>query len=112
VVPSGRLSGIVMQPITVELYRDDDLLAKITADKAFLRARDRSIVFQGQVRMASGEKWLTTRRLSLGPQTASVSVEAPYRRYHDGQVEEGRQLQTDLHLNPHNHPGGKDPTED
>jgi hypothetical protein len=105
VLPGGRLSGIVMRPVIVELYHDDDLLTKITADKAYLRVRNRQIVFEGQVRMASRDRWLTTRRLSLAPQTALVSVMTAYRRSHAGQVEEGRSLQTDLCLNPQNPPG-------
>jgi hypothetical protein len=99
-VPAGRLSGIVMHPVTVEVYRNDNLLAKITADKAYVRARDRQIVFEGQVRMTSQDKWLTTRRMTLTPQTACVSIETTYRRYDAGRVEKGRRLQTDLALNP------------
>jgi len=97
-LPVKRISAIEFKPITVELYKGDQLLTRISANKAKARVRTRTISFEGGVQVESGNRRLVAERLSLTPDKEIVKIKGRYTLNAIGEQKEGYDLVTDLLL--------------
>ena len=62
-----KISSIVMKPVCLELHDEQSSVTKISAASAVIRFKKQYVFFKGNVRVVSGERVLTTSRLSLFP---------------------------------------------
>ena len=72
-----KIASIVMKPVSVELHDEKTSVTSISADSAEIDFDRRCILFQGFVRMASGNRALVTSRLNLFTDPAENTMRAP-----------------------------------
>lgn len=97
--PQKRIHGIEIAPVCVNLHHNDSLVTRICAGSSTIRLRDRSIVFKEEVRVSSGSKVLTTRELSLYPESAVIKTIHPYQLKVGTTIRKGTNMTWDITLN-------------
>jgi len=65
--PVKGVSSVVIEPVQVNLYHEDALIARIAASSATIGLRGREVLFEGDVLVVSGPRVLRTDRLMLLP---------------------------------------------
>lgn len=98
--PVRNVAEIEVSPVTVRLRNDDVVLMRITATKASVRLKEKSILFTGQVRVSSGNAVMTTEQLVFIPETSRLRTDQPFVLQQGGRTLEGSGLTTDLFLRP------------
>jgi len=99
-VPINTISAIEVAPIKVRLFNGERLASELTAARSELRFQHRDIVCEGNVRVASGNRELTTEALVFRPDRGIMEINTPYRLNTAGKVETGGRLTTDVYLHP------------
>ncbi|RLB32851.1 MAG: hypothetical protein DRH12_19025 [Deltaproteobacteria bacterium] len=97
-MPVKRLSSIVIAPIHLELYRNQVLVSKISADYAKIRLVKSDIVFKGNVVLTSATRILTTNFLTFNPTSGTIECKGKYLLNRHGHNISGRHLITDVLL--------------
>ena len=95
-----KISSIVMKPVSVELHDEKTSVTGISADSAVIDFDNRCILFKGNVRMVSGERVLTTSRLSLFPEGAVIRCDQHFILKTPEKKSEGEHLVSDIFLRP------------
>ncbi len=98
-LPVKRVAAIEFNPITVELYNGEQMLTRISANKAKGLIRKQIIRFEGNVHVESGGRRLRTDKLSLMPGDEKVEIQGRYFLETSGKEHEGHGLTTDIFLN-------------
>lgn len=98
--PIKRISAIIMEPVQVELCDAQSVVTRISADSAVLRSAKQYILFKGNVRVKSSGRLLTTERLVLLPERASLKTGSEFLLDTPVKKIQGRRLAADLFLNP------------
>jgi hypothetical protein len=98
ILPVKRISSVTLEPVRVHLHDGETLLTAISAASATLRLKNRDMLFKGQVRVSSGNRSLTTDRLSLSPD-ATLQAKGHCVLRTPGKTMEREGLGTDIFLN-------------
>ncbi len=99
-LPVKRISSIVMKPIYVEIHDERSIVTRITADSAAVRLTKRNILFKGNIRVVSGSRVLTTNRLRMLPEKATLKTNGHFLLKTPEKQLEGRGLTPDVFLRP------------
>jgi hypothetical protein len=95
-ISQKAIASITIQPVSVNLYIGNANVARISASSANIRVKQRDIVFQGDVKVISGEKTLFTERLSFLPEEAIINTGGHFvLKTKEGRLE-GQQLSADI----------------
>jgi len=97
-LPVKRIAAIEFSPITVELFRGDKMLTRVSARSAKVRIRKKAISFKGGVTVVSGGRQLTADRLLLVPGENTVEVKGRCTLTESGREVEGYDWVTDFSL--------------
>ena len=97
-LPVKRIAAIEFNPITVELYNGEQMLTRISANKAKVLIRKQTINFEGGVHVESGGRQLHTDKLSFIPGEERVEVKGRYSMKTQGTELKGSGLITDFFL--------------
>ena len=95
-----KIASIVMKPVSVELHDEKTSVTSISADSAEIDFDRRCILFQGAVRMASGNKTLATSRLNLFTDPTEIRCERHFTLTTPERRLEGERLIADIFLRP------------
>jgi len=95
-----KIASIVMKPVSVELHDEKTSVTSISADSAEIDFDRRCILFQGAVRMASGNRTLVTSRLNLFTDPAEIRCERHFTLTTPERRLEGERLIADIFLRP------------
>lgn len=96
-----KIASIVMKPVSVELHDEKtSVTSSISADSAVIDFERRCILFQGAVRMASGNRTLVTSRLNLFTDAAEIRCEHHFTLTTPERRLEGERLISDIFLRP------------
>jgi hypothetical protein len=96
--PGKSIASISMQPVSVNLYIGELPITRISASSAGIRMKQRDIVFQGDVKVISGEKTLMTDRLTFSADKATINIDSHFvLNMTEGQLE-GERLSADIFL--------------
>ena len=98
--PEKRISSILIDPICLKIHVDNFLITQITATTASIKLKNRHIVFNGDVRVISGENILQTGQLTLIPEKAILQTDHHFIIKTAEKREEGEHLRTDIFLHP------------
>ena len=93
-----RLHSLIMTPITIYFYDEDENLSQITASRASLRLKNQDIVFKGNVHLASGAKHITTNQLIFSPNEEEFYIPNKYTLKIRGEEKTGEHLNADIFL--------------
>ena len=96
--PIKRVSSILMEPVYVEIHDEQSVVTKISASSAAIRLTKRDILFEGNVRVVSGSRILTTDRLTVIPDNAAMKTDRHFVLNTTEKQLEGNQLTTDIFL--------------
>lgn len=94
-----RISSVFMAPVQVVLLKGNSTLSTISAASATIRLRKRDVLFRGKVRLASGNRELTTDKLRLLPEKGAVQCDYHFQLMASGKKRTGNHLTTDIFLN-------------
>ena len=89
-----------MKPVCLELHDEQSSVTKISAASAVIRFKKQYVFFKGNVRVVSGERVLTTSRLSLFPEKAVIRTDQHFILKTSEKKLEGKQLMSDIFLRP------------
>ena len=90
--------SITMEPVSVNLYIEESPVTQISASSANIRMKQRDIVFQGDVKVISGERTLTTDRMAFYPEGANINTDSHFiLKTGEGQFQ-GDKLSADIFL--------------
>ncbi len=95
-----KISSIVMEPVCLEFHDEQSSVTRISAASAVIRFKNRYIFFKGNVRVVSGERILTTSRLSLFPEKAVIRTEQHFILKTPEKKLEGERMTSDIFLKP------------
>lgn len=93
-----RIHSVIMTPITIYFYDEDKNLSQITAPRASLSLEKQDIILKGDVRLASGVKYITTNQLILSPNEREFHIPNKYILGMHGKEKAGNHLKTDIFL--------------
>lgn len=97
-IPKG-VKGVEINNITINLHKDGKLLSAMSSDKAKLGSRGRELVFEGNVRMASGKnKLLECSKISWLTDAGKFKTTRRYVARIDNRIIKGTGLETDCLL--------------
>lgn len=97
-IPKG-VKGVEINNITINLHKDGKLLSAMSSDKAKLGSRGRELVFEGNVRMASGkDKLLECSKISWLTDAGKFKTTRRYVARIDNRIIKGTGLETDCLL--------------
>lgn len=99
-VPIKSITSIIAEPLAVTLRDEKTVLTRITASRGTLVLTERSIMFEGNVRVLSGTSELMTDQLSFLPQKGLLSTKKRFVMKRQGHKYEGKRLTTDIYLKP------------
>jgi hypothetical protein len=99
-LPLKAIASIDIQGISVNLKVDNSMITSISATSAAIRAKQRKIIFQGDVKVTSGEKTLKTDRLEFFPETATIKIKSHFSLETKKGQTEGMQFFSDVYLLP------------
>jgi hypothetical protein len=97
-LPARNISEIEVAPVTVRLHGERGVLTQIAASGAFVRLREREIVFAGNVRVSASGAELKTERLSFFPETALLETDRPFVLKQGRRTLEGTGFKTNIFL--------------
>lgn len=98
-LPTKRISTIKFEPVKFVFHNRNSGETRISARRARIQLRSRSVILNGGVRVESGSRLLTTQKLILHPESATLSTDSQYKLDLPGKVLAGRNLATDIFLN-------------
>jgi len=91
-----KVKVIVVKDISLNLWRKDQRVFRISSDTATVDQKTRQIVFTGHARMDAGEKrTLLSHRIRLDPKTLLFRANDPYILTLENQKKEGSGIETD-----------------
>lgn len=96
--PVKRISSILIEPVTVNLHDGNSVVTRISAASATISLKRRSILFKGNVRVASGSRSLRTDRLVLLPENAVIKIDRRFVLKTPEKELDGEHLTTDIFL--------------
>ena len=97
-IPKG-VKGVEINNITINLHKDGKLLSVMSSDKAKLGSRGKELVFEGNVRMASGkDKLLECSKISWLTDAGKFKTTRCYVARIDNRIIKGTGLETDCLL--------------
>ena len=96
--PVKRISAIVIEPVSLNLYQEESLLTHINASSATIRLKGRSILFKGNVEMVSGSRSLRTEQLIFLPEEGVIKTNRPFELKTPSEQWDGARLSTDIYL--------------
>ena len=96
--PAKRIASVEMNAVSVEFYDEKAVVAKISANYATIRIKERKIIFKGNASVIAGPRVLMTDRLSLYPEKAMISTRHRFTLNTPEKQEKGRGLSTDIFL--------------
>jgi hypothetical protein len=94
-----RISSITIAPICLNLRRESALVTQLMSKSATIRLKEHDILFSGSVRVVSGDKCLTTERLSFNPEKGAIETKRPFILQNADKRLEGNQITVDSFLN-------------
>ena len=94
-----RISSVRIEPICLNLRDEKSLFTQINSKVGIVRLKKHNILFEGNVQVVSGDKSLSTERLSLFPQKCIMKTEGHFILKPDQKKMEGDQLTVDIFLN-------------
>lgn len=100
--PIKRISSIVIEPVIIELRDEQSVITRISAASAVINVTKRSILFEGNVSMVSGDRSLKADRLSLFPEKAIIKTGSRFLIKTPQKEWEGHRLTMDIFLRPIN----------
>jgi hypothetical protein len=96
--PGKNVISITMEPVSVNLYIEGAPVTQVSALSANIRMKQRDIVFQGDVKVISGERTLITDRMAFNPEAANINTDSHFvLKTNEGQLE-GEKLSADIFL--------------
>jgi hypothetical protein len=99
-LPVKGISSMIIQPVSLNLYVEKSLVTSISANSASLNMKQREIVFQGNVKVISGERSLVTERMNFFLEKAIIKTESHFILKTGAGQSEGAQLSSDIYLEP------------
>lgn len=96
--PVKRVSSIVAEPVHVKLHDEESVVTEISASSASIRMKKREVLFEGKVRVVSGNRVLTTDQLSFLPENAVLRADGHFVLRTPEKQFEGKRLTTDIFL--------------
>jgi hypothetical protein len=97
-LPVKSISSIEAVPVTVRLLSDRGVITQISAASASVQLKNREILFNGRVRVLSGNAELSTEKLIFTPLTAHLVTDKSYLLRRGGRTIRGKGLTTDIFL--------------
>jgi len=94
-----RISSITIEPVCLNLRDEKSLFTQITSKSAIIRLKKHNFFFKGGVHVVSGDKSLSTERLTLLPQKLIMKTERRFILKTPQKKMEGEQLTVDIFLN-------------
>jgi len=94
-----RISSITIEPICLKLRDENTLFTQITSKVAIVRLKKHNILFEGGVQVVSGDKSLSTERLTLLPKKFIMKTERHCILKTPQKKIGGKQLTVDIFLN-------------
>jgi hypothetical protein len=92
----GKIRGIEFKDISINLWRDDKKILKISSDSATIDRKTRDLIFAGHANMDGGENGeLVSYRIRWNWKTSLFKVTDPYYLIKNGSKTEGRGIETD-----------------
>jgi len=98
VFSTKRVSSIEMAPVCVALYEGKSVVSRIRADSAIVCLKHRDVLFEGNVKVASGPRSLTTDRLRLLTEKTLLKTEGRFVLKTNKNEERGNKLTADIFL--------------
>ncbi len=96
--PVKRISAIVIEPVSLNLYQEESLITQINASSATIRLKRRSILFKENVHVVSGSRSLTTDQLIFLPEEGVIKTNRPFVLKTPNEQWDGARLSTDIFL--------------
>ena len=93
-----RVSSIVMKPVIMVFYDDQEIISRVSAESAVIRYKNRDILFSGNVIVTSGPRVLNTEQLRMIPEKATVKTDHPFIIKTPEKQTKGNYLTTDICL--------------
>jgi hypothetical protein len=97
--PVKRIASIILEPVCVELRKNDAVASHISAESASVRLNEQDILFKKNVRVESDGKVLKADSLNFKPDTSSIVTDQRYTFDTPSKRWEGQGLTTDIYLN-------------
>lgn len=94
-----RISAVIMEPVCLNLRGERSLLTQLTSKSAIVRLKKRDLLFEGNVRVLSGDKSLITERLNFSPENFVMKTKRHFILKTSDKKLEGDQLTVDFFLN-------------
>jgi len=94
-----RISSIKIKPVCLKFRDGNALFTQITSKVAIIRLKKYHIIFKGDVQVVSGNKRLSTERLTLFPEKSIMKTERHFILKTSQKKVEGEQLTIDIFLN-------------
>jgi|GEM_PF-1278684 len=99
-LPIKNVSSFSIEPVSLNLYNGDSLVTGISANSAEISIKQRAMVFKGNVKVVSGEKTLTTERVTFSPEKARFKTDSRYILKTKDGTSEGIKFTSDIFLKP------------
>ena len=93
-----RVSSIVIKPVIMVFYDDQEIISRVSAESAVIRYKNRDILFSGNVIVTSGPRVLNTEQLRMIPEKATVKTDHPFIMETPEKQTKGNYLTTDICL--------------
>ena len=94
-----RISSITIEPVCLNLRDEKSLFTQITSKSAMIKLKKHNIIFKGGVQVISGNKSLSTERLTLLPEKSIMKTEGHFILKTPQKKMGGEQLTVDIFLN-------------
>ena len=94
-----RLSSVVMAPVSIFFYDEDNKVSHIYAKSASFRIQSKEVVLSGDVRMTAGEKHIKTSKLIFNPDKEEIYIPGNSMLEIQGVEKTGGPITSDVFLN-------------
>ena len=92
-----NVSSIVIHPVTIEFYNNQQLATSIAAASAVIKLATKKIIFKHNVTVISGKRQLTVDSLEFNPENRLLTG-TDYVFISQGETKKGKTITTDLNL--------------
>ena len=94
-----RLSSVVMAPVSIFFYDEDNKVSHIYAKSASFRMQSKEVVLSGDVRMTAGEKHIKTNKLIFLPEKEEIYIPGNFLLEIQGEEKTRESITSDVFLN-------------
>jgi len=94
-----RLSSVVMAPVSIFFYDEDNKVSHIYAKSASFRMQSKEVVLSGDVRMTAGVKHIKTSKLIFNPDKEEIYIPGNSMLEIQGVEKTGGPITSDVFLN-------------